>query len=240
MYKRYIETKMKSALQNSPVVLITGPRHAGKTTLVQKIESPERRYVTFDETATMNAVTQDPVGFIRDCGQIIIDEVQRVPELFLSIKRSIDEERRNGQFLLAGSVNVLHLPRLGNSLIGRMQMLNLLPLSRVEIENKSPIFLDGLFNGKLTNNESPIVGDDLVRLVLMGGFPVNIDSDEAEREIWANNYSQIFMERDLRDIADLEIVTNLPRLIRNIAAYSGQLINYSRLAINFGISLPTM
>ena len=240
MYKRYIETKMKSALQNSPVVLITGPRHAGKTTLVQKMESPERKYVTFDESTTMNAVIQDPVGFIRDCGQIIIDEVQRVPELFLSIKRSIDEDRRNGQFLLTGSVNVLHLPRLGNSLIGRMQMLNLLPLSRVEIENNSPIFLEGLFNGKLTNNDIPILGDELIRLVLMGGFPVNIDSDEAEREIWANNYSQIFMERDLRDIADLELVPNLPRLIRNIAAYSGQLINYSRLATNFGVSLPTM
>ena len=129
MYERFIETKMKTALQNSPVVLITGPRHAGKTTLVQKLESPERKYVTFDESVTLSAVSQDPVGFIRDSGQIIIDEVQRLPEIFLPIKRSIDENRQNGKFLLTGSVSVLHLPRLGNSLIGRMQMLDLLPLS---------------------------------------------------------------------------------------------------------------
>ena len=240
MYDRYIEPKMQSALENSPVVLITGPRHAGKTTLVRKMESKKRRYITFDDATTYDAVQLDPVGFLRGTGPIIIDEVQRIPELFLPIKRMIDEDRKNGQFLLTGSVNVLHLPRLGNSLVGRMQTHNLLPLSRAEIAFNSPIFLEGLFGGQLTNNENPIIGDELIHTVLMGGFPVNIDSDEKQREIWADDYTNIFMERDLRDIAELEKVPNLPLLIKNITAYAGHLVNYSRLSTNFGVSVPTM
>jgi len=122
----------------------------------------------------------DPAGFIRGLDRAIIDEIQRAPDLLLAVKKTVDEDYRPGRFLLTGSANVLTLPRIADSLAGRMETIQMLPLARAEIEGRTATFLERLFEGKIRSQRDAIVGDDLVQLVLLGGFPEAI-SRESER-----------------------------------------------------------
>ncbi|WP_447954063.1 ATP-binding protein [Sphingopyxis chilensis] len=166
------------------MVLIVGPRRAGKTTLVRKMGETGRTYITLDDQTVdqtvLDAAKSDPAGFIRGLDRAIIDEIQRAPDLLLAIKKTVDEDNRPGRFLLTGSANVLTLSRVADSLAGRMETLRMLPLARAEIMGRTPTFLERLFAGKLKGEREAIVGDDLVQLALLGGFPEAI-SRESER-----------------------------------------------------------
>ena len=127
-YSRLIEPRVAEALLDTPVVLIAGPRQAGKTTLVRLIaEQQGRRYLTMDDELTLLSAREDPVGMIRILDCAVIDEIQRAPQLLLAIKKSVDEDRRAGRFLLTGSANLMALPTVADSLAGRMETLLLLP-----------------------------------------------------------------------------------------------------------------
>ncbi|HQT89633.1 MAG TPA: AAA family ATPase [Acidiphilium sp.] len=147
---------------DTPVVLIVGPRRAGKTTLVRRMGDASRTYITLDDQTTLSAAQSDPTGFIRGLDRAIIDEIQRAPDLLLAVKKTIDEDYRPGRFLLTGSANVLTLPRIADSLAGRMETIQMLPLARAEINGRAPRFLEHLFEGKLYTQRDAIVGDDLV------------------------------------------------------------------------------
>ncbi len=122
----------------------------------------------------------------------------------LAIKKTVDEDYRRGRFLLTGSANVLTLPRVADSLAGRMETIRMLPLARAEIENRAPTFLERLFEGRLQSQRDTIVGDELVHAVLRGGFPEAIGRDsERRRQDWARSYLASILTRDLRDIAEL-------------------------------------
>lgn len=149
MYGRFVERRAEESLLDTPVVLIVGPRRAGKTTLVRKMGDAGRVYITLDDQTVLAAAHSDPAGFIRGLDQAIIDEVQRAPGLLLAIKKTIDEDYRPGRFLLTGSANVLTLPRIADSLAGRMETIQMLPLARAEVEGRAPNFLERLFEGKL-------------------------------------------------------------------------------------------
>jgi predicted AAA+ superfamily ATPase len=157
IYPRLIQPRLHEALADSPVVLLHGPRQCGKTTLARTIGADDgRRYLTLDDPATLLAVQADPAGFVLDlAGPVTIDEAQRVPELFLAIKRSVDSDRRAGRFLLTGSANALFVPTVADSLAGRMAMIRLHPLSEVEIACHKPTFLDRIFAAdfKVTQGE---------------------------------------------------------------------------------------
>lgn len=140
MFKRFVERRAEEALSDTPVVLIVGPRRAGKTTLVKKMGEAGRSYITLDDQTVLDAAQSDPTGFIRGLDIAIIDEIQRAPNLLLAIKKTVDEDYRPGRFLLTGSANVLTLPRIADSLAGRMETLQMLPLARAEIEGKKPTF----------------------------------------------------------------------------------------------------
>ena len=240
MFKRSIENRVVEALADTPVVLITGPRRVGKTTLAKKIAETDRTYITLDNPTVLKAAQSDPINFIRDLDRAIIDEIQLVPELLLTIKMSLDEDCRPGRFLLAGSANVLTLPRAADSLAGRIETRRMLPLSRFEIEGRTPTFLDRLFDGNLQNQRNASVGDDLLRLALAGGFPEALArNNERRRQEWARSYLESVLLRDLRDIADIEKVTELPKFVRMLARHSGQLVNYSRIGSRIGISHKT-
>ena len=129
LIRRYLLPRIDEAMQDTPVVLVNGPRQAGKTTLVRQFADSARTYVTLDDAATLAVVRHDPVGFVRDLDAAVIDEVQRAPELLLSIKQSVDGDRRPGRFLLTGSANVMTLPRVADSLAGRIETHTLLPLA---------------------------------------------------------------------------------------------------------------
>ncbi|WP_242127278.1 ATP-binding protein [Sphingobium sp. Sx8-8] len=240
MYERLAERRVGEALADTPVVLIVGPRRAGKTTLVRKMGDASRTYVTLDDHTVLEAAQADPTGFIRGLDRAIIDEIQRAPDLLLAIKKSVDEDYRPGRFLLTGSANVLTLPRVADSLAGRMETIRMLPLARAEIEGKSPTFLDRLFAGNLHGNRDAIIGDDLLRLALLGGFPEAISrASERRRQDWAHSYLTSVLTRDLRDIADIEKLTDLPKFVRLLAEHSGQLVNYSQFGAAINVSHKT-
>ena len=240
MYERLVEHRAEEALVDTSVVLIVGPRRAGKTTLVRKMGEKGRTYITLDDQTTLDAARSDPSGFIRGLDRAIIDEIQRAPDLLLAIKKTVDEDHRPGRFLLTGSANVLTLPRVADSLAGRMETLQMLPLSRAEITGKPTTFLERLFAGKLEGDKGAIVGDDLVQLVMLGGFPEVINRDsERRRQDWARSYLTSILIRDLRDIADIEKLTELAKFVRLLAEHSGQLVNYSQFGSSINVSYKT-
>lgn len=240
MFKRFAQRRVEEALLDTPVVLVVGPRRAGKTTLVRNMEGAERQYITLDDKTVLEAALSDPTGFIRGLDTVIIDEIQRAPDLLLAIKKTIDEDYRPGRFLLTGSANVLTLPKIADSLAGRMESIRMLPLARAEIEGKEPAILEQLFAGNLRRPNEAIVGDDLVKVVLAGGFPeAIIRESERRRQDWIKSYLGSILTRDLRDIADIEKLTELPKFVRLLAEHSGQLVNYSQLGNSISVSHKT-
>jgi len=240
MFKRFVERRAEEALSDTPVVLIVGPRRAGKTTLVRKMADAGRTYITLDDQTVLEAAKSDPIGFIRGLDRAIIDEIQRAPDLLLAIKKTVDEDYRPGRFLLTGSANVLTLPRIADSLAGRMETIQMLPLARAEIEGRPPTFLERLFERKLQSQRDAIVGDDLVQLVLLGGFPEAISREsERRRQDWLRSYLTSILTRDLRDIAEVEKLTELPKFVRLLAEHSGQLVNYSQFGSGINVSYKT-
>ena len=240
MYERFVEHRAKEALSDTPVVLIVGPRRAGKTTLVQKMGVDGRTYVTLDDQTVLDAARSDPAGFIRGFDRAIVDEIQRAPDLLLAIKKTVDEDYRPGRFLLTGSANVLTLPKVADSLAGRMETIRMLPLARAEIKARAPSFLDRLFKSAPLSTQDAIVGDDLVQLVLLGGFPEAIRREsERRRQDWARAYLTSVLTRDLKDIAEIEKLTELPKFVRLLSEYSSQLVNYSQFGGSIGVSHKT-
>ncbi|MEC4594902.1 MULTISPECIES: ATP-binding protein [Nitrospirillum] len=240
MFERFVAHRVEEALSDTPVVLVVGPRRAGKTTLVRKMGTNSRAYITLDDQTALAAAQSDPAGFIRGLDQAIIDEVQRAPDLLLAIKKTVDEDYRPGRFLLTGSANVLTLPKIADSLAGRMETIQMLPLARAEIAGRTPSFLERLFDGRLGPQPDALVGDELIRVVLAGGFPEAISRDkERRRQDWARAYLTSILTRDLRDIADVEKLTELPRFVRLLAEHAGQLVNYSQFGAGINVSHKT-
>ena len=240
MYARLVEHRIKESLSDTPVVLVTGPRRVGKTTLVKKLEGAHRPYITLDDQAALDTAQDDPVGFIRALDTAIIDEVQRVPELLLAIKKSVDDDYRPGRFLLTGSANVMTLPKVIDSLAGRIEMIQMLPLARVEIEGVVPTFLENVFHGRFDSRRGDVVGDDLLQLVLLGGYPEAIIREkETRRQNWVHSYLTSMLSRDLIDISTVQNMTELPNFVRILAEHSGQLANYSKLGSAIGVNYKT-
>jgi len=218
-------------MADTPVVLVNGPRQCGKTTLVRTELDPQRAYYTLDDDTTLASVRSDPTGFIRDIDIAMIDEVQRAPDLLRAIKRSVDDDRRPGRFLLTGSANILTLPTVAESLAGRMEIVTLLPLAQSEIRRISSNFLDNAFAGRLTAPQISIVGKDLADAIVVGGYPEMISRDSPNRRAaWARDYVRAVVERDVRDIAEIEKLEQMPLLLRSLAQHSGQLVNFTQLA----------
>jgi predicted AAA+ superfamily ATPase len=240
MFERFVERRAEEALLNTPVVLIMGPRRAGKTTLVRKMADADRTYITLDDQTVLEAAQSDPTGFIRGLDRAIIDEIQRAPDLLLAIKKTVDEDYRSGRFLLIGSANVLTLAGVADSLAGRIETIQMLPLARAEVADRTPTFLERLFDGKLQGQRDAIVGDDLAEIVLLGGFPEAISREsERRRQDWLRSYLTSILTRDLMDIAEVEKLTELPKFLRLLAERSGKLVNYSQFGAGINVSHKT-
>lgn len=246
-YDRYSETALREALQDTPAVLIHGARQCGKTTLAQTIgKDLGYRYISFDDDNQLQAAKADPVGFVQGLpGLTILDEIQRVPELFTSLKSSIDQDRRPGRFILTGSANVLLLPRLADSLAGRMEILRLRPLAQCEIAGRRPAFLERLFQADFGSFAQTSgfarLGEDLAGILCRGGYPAAIArSTEKRRTAWYQDYLTSLIQRDVQDIANIRNLDILPRLLTLAAGQTARLFNAADLASPFSISRPTI
>ncbi|QPB22816.1 ATP-binding protein [Rhizobium sp. 007] len=236
IYPRLVEQRVNDAVSDTRVVLIIGPRQSGKTTLAKKMASAEMAYYTLDNATTLGAAQQDPVGFVRGMDRAIIDEVQRAPELLLAIKENVDTDQRPGRFLLTGSANLMTLPRVADSLAGRMEVVRLLPLAQSEIRSAEGNFLLDAFRNEVKTGDS-VIGDDLVITVLAGGYPEALGRKTwSRRQDWYMDYIQAIVQRDVRDVAQIEQIAQMPRLLRILAEHSGQLVNYSGIGAAIGMN----
>lgn len=240
LFTRRIEPRIAEAMADTPVVLLAGPRQAGKTTLVRQVAQGRLRYLTLDDDLTLLSAQQDPVGMIRSLDRAVIDEIQRAPQLLLAIKKSVDEDRRPGRFVLTGSANLMALPTVADSLAGRIETLSLLPLSQCEIEGRSTNWLDTVFAGQLPQPGSSSRADDLVGRVLRGGYPEVMSRSTARRRTtWARQYLDSIIQRDIPDVAGIERLDQLPRFLRALAQTAGQMCNYTQLAGQVGLDGKT-
>ena len=211
MYPRWMASRMEEALSDTPVVLLAGPRQSGKTTLVRQFATQGWRYLTLDDEVTLLSARQDPVGMVRSLDRAVVDEIQRAPQLLLAIKKSVDEDRRPGRFLLTGSANLMALPTVADSLAGRMETLPLLPLSQSEMAGCTANWVDAAFAGQLLATQTPALGMDLVERVLRGGYPEAVARPTARRRMaWARQYMDALIQRDVRDVASIDKLDSCP------------------------------
>ncbi len=232
------------ALEWSPVVLVEGPRQAGKSVLVRELVGAKRpaAYVTLDDALVLASARESPQDFVQALQDpTVIDEVQRAPDIFLPIKLSVDENRRPGRFLLTGSANVLLLPRLADSLTGRMRIVTLWPLSQAEIEQREDHFIDAVFaDGPLRHFEGGETRESIAERIARGGFPEAVALPPGPpRDGWMRDYTTTLLERDVRELAAIGDRVALPRLLRMLAARSGTLLNASELSRATGIARAT-
>jgi predicted AAA+ superfamily ATPase len=247
MFIRHAQTPLTEALADTPVVLLNGARQTGKSTLVQALaQTPgtARRYLTLDDRVVLAAAKADPAGFIAGLqGPVVLDEIQRAPELFLDIKAAVDRDRTPGCFLLTGSANVLLLPQLADSLAGRMETVHLWPLSGAERAGQPHLNLaDVLFSAPWSAFQVPPCDRDaLIATLLQGGYPEAVARSHPKRRgAWFDAYLDTLMQRDVRELAQLEQLTALPHLLQLLATRSATLLNLAELARASGLSQTTL
>ena len=230
LYPRHVDALLRESLQDTPAVLVNGPRQCGKTTLVRQFEG-EMAYFSLDDPALLAAVRADPLGFVKRLDRAIIDEVQRAPQLLMALKLVIDQDRRPGRFLLTGSANLMALPQIADSLAGRVEILTLLPLSHSELARRPNTFLSqARAQSWSLTSPSALTPVDMTQQVLAGGYPeMQQRTTPARRQAWARAYMTTLIERDIQDIAQIDQVSQVPQLLSIAAELSGQLMNLNQI-----------
>ena len=243
LFPRFLAPRLRETLRDTPAVLIHGSRQSGKTTLARAIgELQGYQYVSFDDGDVLAAARRDPIGFVSSLSpKTILDEVQHAPEIFPSLKSVIDKHRSAGRFILTGSANVLLVPRLAESLAGRMGILRLHPLSQCEIESSQPRFIDALFAGRFKTEIGERLGRSLVERLVAGGYPAALARRAAARRAaWYRDYIETQIQRDVRDLSRIHSLDALPRLLTAAASHTGTLINVADLAAPLELTRQTI
>ena len=248
MYPRNISKQIAIAVQDTPVILLHGARQSGKSFLARQVAQDifHANYVTLDDLTALAAATQDPAGFLNGLGdRAVIDEAQRVPDLLIAIKASVDRDRRPGRFLLTGSANVRSLPQFSDALAGRVEILDLWPLSQGELHGVRDGFADAVFADDFPDRArraAPTDGPvDWVPLALAGGFPEVLSRrDGPRRAAWFDAYIQTILSRDVRDLVNIAGLAEMPHLLSLVAERAAGLLNYADLSRDAGVSLPTL
>jgi hypothetical protein len=221
MIERELSKKLKQLVGQFPVIAVMGPRQSGKTTLVRHV-FPDRTYVSLEDLEARAFAQDDPKGFLKTyTGEIILDEVQRVPELLSYIQTTVDESQQVGQFILTGSQNFLLHEKISQSLAGRVALLTLLPLSLKELKNAA----------------YPL--DNKVEDLMFKGFYPRLYDVEIAPIDWYPSYIQTYVERDVRQMKNIANLSAFQRFLKMAAARTGQLLNLSSLAHDCGITHNT-
>ncbi len=247
---RHITPQLQEALKISPIVFLNGPRQAGKSTLVQTLapklgaNGEPAQYVTLDRAVYLASATSAPESFLTSYPTpLIIDEVQLAPPLFRVLKVLVDEARAankasaNGRYLLTGSANILALPELADALVGRMAVLTLYPFTAAEATFNRAVGLERLL--KLDFAQLNARGQKLPDVIKKATYPEIFQAPAAQRQIWFDSYITTILQRDVRQIAEIEKLSLLPLLLRILATRAGSLINDSDVAREAGLNSVT-
>ena len=199
-------------------------------------------YFTFDDATVLAAAKADPMGFVSDLPEkVVLDEVQKAPELFAPLKAVVDRDRSPGRALLTGSAKVLLVPKLSDSLAGRMEILRLHPLAQCEITGTDSGFLEKLFAGRFKLETHRRLGPQLAESIVGGGYPAALARHDARRrKEWYRNCVETLVQRDARDMARINSLEVLPKLLNLAAGQTARLLNVSDLAAPFRLSRPTI
>jgi hypothetical protein len=240
---RRVAAQVDAALADTRVVLINGARQAGKSTLVRVVAGDrraERR--DLDRTQDRAAAETDPVGFVDSPDLLVIDEIQRVPDLLLAIKASVDEDPRPGRYLLTGSSRLFGMVAAPDALPGRMETVELWPFSQGEIDGAPDGFIDAVFTlGDDLRHESVVSRADYAARVVRGGLPDAVSrSDAGRRERFFDAYVQALIDRDVRQLSDIQHKGELRRMVRLLAARSATTVAAGSLESALGLSRPTI
>lgn len=246
MYTRNITQNIISGLKEVPILFLNGARQAGKSTLAKQIIGKKilSDYVTLDDATSLVAASNSPQFFLEGLvDKIVIDEVQRAPELFLALKLLVDEASNAKKYLLTGSANILLLPKIADSLAGRLEIHTLWPLSQGEIIGKKETFIDRCFlqNTATFTNSPPITWQQLSNKIVVGGYPEVLKRKTEERRFaWFNSYLLSLLQRDIQDLAHIEKLKELPNLVALLAARAGGLLNFADISRTSGIATTSL
>jgi predicted AAA+ superfamily ATPase len=220
MYKRILAPFIKKSMDKYPIIAILGPRQSGKTTL-SKIVFSDFKYITLEDPDVRKMAQEDPRGFFKNNKEhLILDEIQRVPDLLSYLQGIVDDPKNKQKFVLTGSHQFLLMKEIGQSLAGRVRIFNLLPLSFQELKETHQNF-------------------ELERFIFTGGYP-RIYANELSPTEWLSQYYQTYVERDLREIIHLKELYHFEKMLKLIAGRVGQLVNMSSIATETGTSQPTI
>lgn len=245
LFPRHSRVLILEALADTPVTMLLGARQVGKSTLVREIVAKEHPAgtVNLDEQTPRQAALEDPEGFIAALTKpVLIDEIQRGgPELVLAIKRSLEEDRTPGGFLLTGSANILSSKKVQEALTGRIERIQLWPLEQSEIHGGSINFVDALLSAEPPQVSGVTSGRDaFVDLLAAGGYPEARERSGRRRARWFQNYIEITLEKDLVNVTDAYKLEEAPRLLRALAGRAANLVVYEGLARELGIDRKTV
>ena len=238
MLKRSVESLVKTALAISPIVLLKGARQVGKSTLSTRLKL---HYIVLDDVSVRISVKEDPVGFIQRLPKpACIDEIQKAPQLLEALKLYVDANRRNGDFLLTGSANILDMKAAKDTLAGRIIELELYPLSLKEKSNDAQTnCIDLLFSQQFKCKR--VAHKEVVEQIIRGGYPEVLKlTTSIERRLWFSSYISTYVERDARDLAELRDIDSYFRFLNIIAPRSTQMLNKSDLAKEVGVRIETI
>ena len=242
--KRLIEKTIIDTLKTFPVVILTGARQSGKTTLLKHLFSSTFNYISLDELDIRSLAINDPREFLNKFKTpLIIDEIQNAPQLLPYIKAVVDKERKNGRFIITGSQQFPLMKNVSESLAGRAAILNLYPFMIEEItgnymtEEKSiDSYLKNASNKKIPDS----LKIDLGSWLLDGGYPGLFVNSKISKNIWFSSYIQTYIDRDVRGNIKNENLNDFERFLKLMASRTSQELSYSNLSRDIGLSIPTI
>jgi uncharacterized protein len=243
---RAAASQVFEALADTRIVVINGARQVGKSTLAATVarQSPGSAIRYLDNVATRSAAQNDPTSFVRHDGLLVIDEVQRVPDLWLALKEQVDRDPRPGRFILTGSARLLGLKSLPDQLPGRTETIELWPLSQGEIHGQQDSFIDQIFNSHLPGpqpDDSRLFKRDYLNRAARGGFPEAVKRSQPRRQQrFFASYLDDMIVRDIHQVADITHSQEIRQLLTLLAGQPGGLLNANRLASDLGLSAPTV
>ncbi|MFI3242471.1 MAG: ATP-binding protein [Alphaproteobacteria bacterium] len=240
-YARWATPVVQRALKNRRVLIISGARQVGKSTLTKQAIIEDATFRTLDSTKLLNVAFDDPTGFLTHNEKtLVIDEIQKAPHLLPEIKIVVDNNNSPGQFVLTGSADVMALPEVKESLAGRVKNLKLRGLTQGEIEAKQPNFVEKVLKKDLSSQIRGFSKKDVLQRALRGGYPEAIIKSEKERREWYKDYVISLLTHDLKDISNIKRHDELKKVLYTLSAWSSKYMDISGICSKCGLSKPTL